>query len=371
MLWSSPDKVPASQTGCGENRWTPSNGHCAVPAFHDSASGATLGITMSATVRSRLRLARTAFAAAILAACAPVATSEIKVAARPTPSGARCASNGVVVQVLGSGGPIPDDARASSGTLVWVEGRSRVLIDAGGGVFQRFGAAGARLEDLDLIALTHMHTDHVSDVPALLKGGYFSDRNRVLAVSGPTGSALFPSVSEYLRLQFGASSGTFRYLSWLLKPAGERFSLAIHELDAESRSEVRVLNAEDLTVDAMGVHHGPVPTLAYRVTVGARRIVVGADGSGRDEAFVRFAQGADVLVLPHAIPEGAGDAARELHTRPSEIAEAAVRIRPRRLVLNHHMHRSLQHLEKTLEEVRKLWGGSVVVADDLDCITLD
>jgi len=33
--------------------------------------------------------------------------------------------DGVAVQVLGSGGPIADDARASSGYLVWVDGRAR------------------------------------------------------------------------------------------------------------------------------------------------------------------------------------------------------------------------------------------------------
>lgn len=312
--------------------------------------------------------------AAVFAACAPAAppaASVSQASAHDSPSSGSCPSDGVVVQILGSGGPIPDDDRAGSGTLVWVEGRSRVLVDAGGGIFQRFGAAGASLEQLDLIALTHMHTDHVADLPALLKGGYFSDRERELPVSGPTGSALFPSVSELLQAQFGSQGGAFRYLSWLLEPDAARFSLTTHEVDASSRSEVRVLSAGDLIVDALGVHHGPVPTLAYRVTIGARKVVVGADGSGRDDAFVRFAQGADVLVLPHAVPEEAGEAARELHTRPSEIAEAALRIRPKRLVLNHHMKRSLRHLDETLEELRRVWGGSVVAADDLQCITLD
>ncbi len=329
---------------------------------------------MESVRSSRRPWAALAACAAVPAACppaAPPAASATQVSADDPPSRGPCSSGGVVLQILGSGGPIPDDDRAGSGTLVWVKGRSRVLVDAGGGIFQRFGAAGASLEDLDLIALTHMHTDHVADFPALLKGGYFSDRERELPVSGPTGNPLFPSVSEFLHTQFGSQGGAFRYLSWLLQPNAARFSLTTREVDASSRSEVRVLSADDLIVDAIGVHHGPVPTLAYRVTVGARKVVVGADGSGRDDAFVRFAQGADVLVLPHAVPEEAGKAARELHTRPSEIAEAALRIRPERLVLNHHMQRSLRHLDETLEELRRVWGGSVIAADDLQCITFD
>ena len=50
--------------------------------------------------------------------------------------------DGVVLQVLGSGGPIADDGRASSGYLLWKDGQARVLIDTGGGIFLRFGEAG-------------------------------------------------------------------------------------------------------------------------------------------------------------------------------------------------------------------------------------
>lgn len=40
------------------------------------------------------------------------------------------APTGVSLQVFGSGRPIADDARASSGYVVWIDGKSRVLIDA-------------------------------------------------------------------------------------------------------------------------------------------------------------------------------------------------------------------------------------------------
>ena len=44
-------------------------------------------------------------------------------------------SDGVVLQVLGSGGPIADDGRASTAYVVWVDGESRLLVDMGGGRF--------------------------------------------------------------------------------------------------------------------------------------------------------------------------------------------------------------------------------------------
>jgi ribonuclease BN (tRNA processing enzyme) len=92
---------------------------------------------------------------------------------------------GVALQVLGSGGPIADDGRSSSSYIVWIDGKNRIMVDAGSGSFLRFGEAGARFEDLELIALSHYHTDHAAGLPALLKTGYFSTREIPLRISGP------------------------------------------------------------------------------------------------------------------------------------------------------------------------------------------
>ncbi len=66
-----------------------------------------------------------------------------------TSSAAATACKGdVALQILGSGGPVPEGHRASSGYFISIGGHSRVLVDAGGGVFLRFGEAQARIEDL-------------------------------------------------------------------------------------------------------------------------------------------------------------------------------------------------------------------------------
>lgn len=49
----------------------------------------------------------------------------------PSNEAQSCGSQGVAVQVLGSGGPELQDKRASSSYLVWEDGRPRVLVDAG------------------------------------------------------------------------------------------------------------------------------------------------------------------------------------------------------------------------------------------------
>ena len=48
-----------------------------------------------------------------------------------TQAWAACGETGVALQVLGSGGPF-GVGRASAGYIVWVDGASRFMIDAGG-----------------------------------------------------------------------------------------------------------------------------------------------------------------------------------------------------------------------------------------------
>src|SRR5438270_12233497 len=79
-----------------------------------------------------------------------------------------CTENPVAVQVLGSGGPRLNPDRASSSYLLWINGRARILVDMGGGAYLRFGQSQAKLEDLWMLGISHLHPDHVSDLPAFL-----------------------------------------------------------------------------------------------------------------------------------------------------------------------------------------------------------
>ena len=67
--------------------------------------------------------------------------------AAASPARAACGDTGVSLQVLGSGGPF-GAGRASAGYIVWVDGVSRIMVDAGGGTFVRFHQAGVVLADL-------------------------------------------------------------------------------------------------------------------------------------------------------------------------------------------------------------------------------
>jgi len=277
------------------------------------------------------------------------------------------AGSGVYLQVLGSGGPIADDGRASSAYILWQAGKSRILVDAGGGAFVRFGEAGARFEDLDHVAISHFHTDHSADFVTLLKSGYFSARKRPLAVSGPGPGGPFPGLDRFLASMIGPG-GAYAYLSGYLDGTGGLVRLLPEQVDAGSRETQRIAGGDDLEISATGVPHGIVPTLAYRVRLGDRVVVFASDQNGSDDSFSAFARHADVLVMHMVIPEDADVAGRSLHAPPSRIGEIAAASEARTLVLSHFMARSLRDLEHNVALVRAGYEGRIVVAEDLLCI---
>ncbi|MGI9225757.1 MAG: MBL fold metallo-hydrolase [Woeseiaceae bacterium] len=280
--------------------------------------------------------------------------------------------DGVALQILGSGGPIADDGRASSGYIVWVDGQSRVLIDAGGGTFLRFGEAGANFAQLDLVGLSHFHTDHSVDFPALLKSGYFSSRERPLAIAGPGAGGPFPGLEGYLGGLLEAGSGAYAYLSGYLDGSNGLVKLEAIEVAREEAAPVRVFGADndELRVDALPVPHGIVPALGFRVRAGDATLVFSSDQNGSNPAFIDFARDATVLVMHMPIPEGTTGGALQLHAQPGTIGEIAAKASAGKLVLSHFMARSLRNLASNVAVVQESYDGEIVIGSDLACIAL-
>ncbi len=262
----------------------------------------------------------------------------------------------ISVQVLGSGGPEGGE-RASSSYLIKKDGKALILIDFGGGAFLRFGQAGAKIEELEAVLLTHLHIDHVVELPALMKAGYFSDRSRQLEMIGPKGNAYFPGFNAFIQLQFG-KKGSYPYMSDILTSKSDSFSLKIHE-GAQS------LKFKNFTLTAVEVQHGIVPALAYRVEIQGKSIVFSGDTAAKAETLTKLSKDADILIAHHAIPQIGFDGVMELHMKPSRIAQVASEAKVKSLLLSHRMNRTLGYEKQTQEIISKLYQGKIIWAEDL------
>jgi len=280
----------------------------------------------------------------------------------------RCPDTGVWLQVLGSGGPEIDDGRASSGYLVWKNGKARILVDMGGGSLLRFEQSGAQLNDLDVILLSHLHVDHSADLPYLLKASYFTGRHRDLYIYGPTGNGLMPAMTEFVQNLFGPR-GAYRYLSGYLD-GQDLYKLVPVDIAAKGKAYQSVLHTPDYRLSTVPVHHGPVPALAWRVDIAGYIIVFSGDMNNDNNTLMQLAKNADLLVAHHAIPEHAGRVARNLHMPPSVIGKIAHQASVKGLILSHRMKRTLGREVETKNIIANNFHGMIVFADDLQCFKL-
>ena len=281
-----------------------------------------------------------------------------------------CGSTGIWLQVLGSGGPEISDKRASSGYLLWQDGRARILVDMGPGSMLRYEESGARIEDLEVILLTHLHVDHSADLPALIKASYFTERTKDLPIYGPSGNAQMPDTTAFVQSLFSDPAGTYKYLAGYLAQ-GEAYRLQPHNVSANGKTVQQVMKGQDLNITAVAVHHGPIPALAWRIDIGGRTIAFSGDMNGDNHTLPMLASGANLLVAHNAIPQNAKGAARGLHMPPSVIGEIAAEAKVKQLVLSHRMLRTLGREAESKTEIRKRYTGPVMFADDGQCFKVN
>jgi ribonuclease BN (tRNA processing enzyme) len=275
-----------------------------------------------------------------------------------------CAGTPVAVQILGSGNPSANPDRASSAYLLWVGQQARLMVDAGGGTYLRFSQSRAKLADLALLAVSHLHPDHTSDLAALMWGSN-RQRSADLPIVGPSGSAVAPDIATFLARQFDSRNGAFQVLGQVLgaeQPNSARPRLDISVVDVGKSEPTTVLDRDGLVVTARGIPHS-LPTLAYRVQTGGVSAVFSSDQTGTDPAFIDFAKGADVMVMHMNLAAGAPlDPA---HATPAVVGRVARAAGVRRLIVSHI---GQFDVDAAVAELKQAYTGPLTVGADLQCI---
>ena len=262
---------------------------------------------------------------------------------------------------LRPGGPWP------SSSLLELGGRT-IVVDCGLGVTRGLVDAGISLKALDLIFITHLHSDHVLELGPLIHTAWTAGLATPVTVFGPR--------------------GTGRY--WQRFCEAVEFDIDIRIVD-EGRPDIRklvsvaefgegsVLDERGLTVTALRVDHPPVTEcFALRFEHGGRSVVFSAD-TAFFPPLAEFARGADILVHEAMLEDGVerlvartgnGARLREHLFASHSFAEEAGRIASdagvRRLVLNHLIPADDPAIGEVdwIDAVRKTWSGDLTIARD-------
>lgn len=262
---------------------------------------------------------------------------------------------------LRPGGPWP------SSSLLQIGGRS-IVVDCGLGVTRGLVDAGIGLKSLDLIFITHLHSDHVLELGPLIHTAWTAGLAAPVHVFGP------PGTDHY----------------WQRFCQAMEFDIEIRIVD-EGRPDIRdlvsivefgegqVVEQGGLTVSALRVEHPPVTDcFALRFEHSGKSVVFSAD-TAFFPPLADFAQGADILVHEAMLEEGierlvarTGNGARlkghllASHSFAEEAGIIASDAGVKRLVLNHLIPADDAKIGEAdwTDAVRKTWAGDLTIARD-------
>ena len=233
--------------------------------------------------------------------------------------------------ILGSGSPLPDPDRAGPATLVRTE-IGDLLFDCGRGVLMRAAAAASAAGALRGLFLTHLHSDHTTDLNDVITSRWVTSfQPHPLLVFGPAGTTgLLRATEAMLELDIGYRMAHHADLQW--RPTAQ-----VTETDRGV-----VLAEGSVRVTAGPTDHAPVrPTVGYRVDEGGASVVIAGDTvpcPGLDE----LCAGADMLVhtvirrdliAPIGLPRLTD--VLDYHSSVEDAAQTAARAGVGTLVLTH------------------------------------
>ena len=266
------------------------------------------------------------------------------------------------------GGPAIRPGRTSMPTATLLEiGGRRVVIDCGLGVTRGLVDAGMDLRDLDLVVVTHLHSDHVLELGPLLHTAWTAGLSRPVEVVGPPGTAAV----------------------WEGFLASMRYDVALRVED-EGRPDLRALVSvreheegpvalDGLAAESLRVEHPPVTDcFAWAFEAGGWRVALSSD-TAPFRPLIAFARGADVLVHEAMLASGVDRLVartsggerlrahiRRAHTEAADAARIAREAGVGHLVLHHLIPADDPEVaeEDWLAAVRPHFDGPVTVGRD-------
>ncbi|MBM4293280.1 MAG: ribonuclease Z [Deltaproteobacteria bacterium] len=214
--------------------------------------------------------------------------------------------------VIGSGTGVPS-LRRGAPALAVKAAEKLILLDLGSGALRSMLKYGLDFNQVDIIALSHFHPDHVGDlVPFLFATRYSLGYTRkepftLLAARG------FTDFYAGLSMAYG---------DWVKAPPG---LMELRELPTDGPSEI---SWPGLVIRSAPPNHIE-SSLAYRLEAEGVSLVYSGD-TDESDSLVDLANGADLLVLEAANPFKVPG-----HLTPQEAGRLAARAGVKRLVLTH------------------------------------
>ncbi|PSW21546.1 MBL fold metallo-hydrolase [Photobacterium sanctipauli] len=270
------------------------------------------------------------------------------------------------------GGPSLLTSKRLAHSNVLMVGDDAYLIDAGYGASLRLLEAGIPLKKIKGIFLTHLHSDHTLDYPALLVNAWSTGLKTPIKVYGPKGiEQMHESALKTYQIDID------QRIDFENRP--DLYKL----IEINEMKEGEVFDNGTLKVSSIAVPHSPFEmgeAFALKFEVGGKMIVSSGDVSYYPP-LGDFAKNADILLHEVVYPQGVANLVNRIngsggediakailihHTSARDVGKIAQKAQPTKLVLTHLIPADDPDItdQTWIDMVNKEYQGDVVVAKD-------
>jgi ribonuclease BN (tRNA processing enzyme) len=238
--------------------------------------------------------------------------------------------------ILGSGTCDLDKKHHEAGYLLEAEDRY-YLFDSGAGTVYRLLEVGIELDQLDHLFYTHLHNDHINDLPAILWSNNYKtpSRTKELTIHGPLGIKRYYDI---LRDHIIGKEITFSY------------NVIVKEITNQK------ITIEGVSIETKELNH--FGNIAYRVVDPTGKIFVYSGDTQFCQEIIDISNNADLLVLECGVLEEGGS-----HLTPQLCAKIAKEANVKKLILI-HLYPQLDP-DKVISIIKKEFSGEVILGQDL------
>ena len=269
--------------------------------------------------------------------------------------------------ILGSGTAAPRINRNMSGYLleagaqkslisgINAVGNKKILLDSGPGTIRQLLKLKVNLLDIGHIFYTHLHNDHINDLPAIIwSNNYGTFRKDVLNIYGPKGFKKY-----------------FKTLMKILNPEKLIYKINVKEMKNNSIIEIPIAksNKKYLTINKNKDIHNNIAissikskhtenSISYRIEHNSKSIVYSGDTDYTKE-IIKISKNADLLILECSYPN---NKKVKGHLTPSLCGKVAAKAKVKKLVLTHfYPECDVIDIKK---QCSKEFSGKVILAKD-------
>jgi len=277
------------------------------------------------------------------------------------------------VTILGSGDPFVKAGQASASVLIEVGNEEHdFFFDLGSGALAHFNGLKLPVTATTKVFLTHLHADHVGDMPTLIWSLAKSGRRAPVEVWGPAGETRKLGTLAYTQHLEAAHAWDTESMK------GHPGQAGAHTITTEIPYDkpAKVYERNSVKISSFPVIHVMKGAVGYRIEYKGNSVVFSGDTRPSDTLLEACKGGVDLLIheaFPPAsvfakkanVPkEQAEIIVNETHTSPAMVGKVFKSAKARMSVM---WHLSVDHdtVGPAYQEMRSQYDGPVTIAQDL------